>query len=54
MKKNYQYNYLGLINSKYMVKNSKYMINSKYIFWIDKFKIHGKIQFDTLRNVTKP
>ena len=30
------------------------MINSKYISWIDKFKIHGKIEFDTLHNVTGP
>ena len=28
------------------------MINSKYISWIDKLKIHGKIEFDTLHYVT--
>ena len=30
------------------------MINSKYISWIDKLKIHGKIEFDTLHYVTGP
>ena len=41
-------------NSKYMVKNSKYMTNSRYIFWIDNIKIHDKIDFGTLHNVTGP
>ena len=30
------------------------MINSKCITWIDKLKIHDKIEFDTLHDVTGP
>ena len=30
------------------------MINSKYISWIDKLKIHGKTELDTLHYVTVP
>ena len=30
-----------------MVKKSIYMINSKYISWIDKLKIHGKIELSS-------
>ena len=37
-----------------MVKNSIHMINSKYISWIDKLKIRGKTEFDTLHYVTGP